>query len=469
MCRVHVPRLPRARARPRASTAFGRRRSSRSAAARRGLPSPCRVAGKCSRSCWRRAATAARIGILPRQFAGLHELQGGERTTFAFVMCCGPRHRVRGAARVGAVAAARFGRRRIAPARGQLGAAGGRLADGPRGLRRARQPGVIDGDDIFRQRREAIDEYGWRNFGEIYADHEAVSRGRRADGLALQQSVRRHRRLRHAVPAHRRSAAGGRLMDELAGHVADIDLYHTQPRPRGLQRRLFLAHPALLDRPAPPRIAPIRRASGTSRRRAVGRAQLHHRPAAALLPDRLRALARGRDSTGRLGARHGRRPQVAVSLDRSPRHGTGQRHALARLPRPRPRRRQLDQRAARRASAHRRRRAISRRPTRCSRRCIHPDDDPDALDLLDAENRWSYTVFLQALGKYLEHRADRGLVDAHYAYARAVLLKYAEWMSANERPYLDSPERLEYPDRDLGGAGHPQGGRVRVRRAPCGR
>ena len=23
-------------------------------------------------------------------------------------------------------------------------------------------------------RREIIDEYGWRNFGEIYADHEAV-------------------------------------------------------------------------------------------------------------------------------------------------------------------------------------------------------------------------------------------------------------------------------------------------------
>ena len=78
-------------------------------------------------------------------------------------------------------------------------------------------------------------------------------------------------------------------------------------------------------------------------------------------------------------------------------------------------------------------------------RCVHPDDDPEDIDPLDAENRWSYTVFLQALGKYLEYRADRGLVDAKYEYARAVLLNYAVWMSANERPYLDTPEKLEYP------------------------
>ena len=78
-------------------------------------------------------------------------------------------------------------------------------------------------------------------------------------------------------------------------------------------------------------------------------------------------------------------------------------------------------------------------------RCVHPDDDPAAIQPLDAENRWSYTVFLQALGKYLEYRAERGLVDAKFEYARAVLLKYATWMCAHERPYLDTPEQLEYP------------------------
>jgi len=78
-------------------------------------------------------------------------------------------------------------------------------------------------------------------------------------------------------------------------------------------------------------------------------------------------------------------------------------------------------------------------------RCVHPDDDPAAIDPLDAENRWSYTVFLQVLGKYLEYRADRGLLDAKYEYARGVLIRWALWMAAEERPYLDSPGRLEFP------------------------
>jgi hypothetical protein len=33
---------------------------------------------------------------------------------------------------------------------------------------------AIEGPDRFEQKREAIDEYGWRHFGEIYGDHESV-------------------------------------------------------------------------------------------------------------------------------------------------------------------------------------------------------------------------------------------------------------------------------------------------------
>jgi hypothetical protein len=62
------------------------------------------------------------------------------------------------------------------------------------------------------------------------------------------------------------------------------------------------------------------------------------------------------------------------------------------------------------------------------------------------ENRWSYTVFLQALGKYLEHRAEHGLLDEKFEYARAVLLRYAVWMCAHERPYLEAPGQLDCPD-----------------------
>ena len=34
---------------------------------------------------------------------------------------------------------------------------------------------VIEGPNSFFNKREEIDEYGWRNFGDLYADHEAVN------------------------------------------------------------------------------------------------------------------------------------------------------------------------------------------------------------------------------------------------------------------------------------------------------
>src|SRR5262249_35065705 len=63
------------------------------------------------------------------------------------------------------------------------------------------------------------------------------------------------------------------------------------------------------------------------------------------------------------------------------------------------------------------------------RRVIHPADDVPARNLLDAENRWFYTMFLQSLGRYLAYKAERGERDRMYVYARASLLHYARWMA----------------------------------------
>jgi hypothetical protein len=79
------------------------------------------------------------------------------------------------------------------------------------------------------------------------------------------------------------------------------------------------------------------------------------------------------------------------------------------------------------------------------RRCVHPADNVPQRNLLDAENRWFYTMFLQSLGRYLDHKAERGERDFMYSYARASLLHYAQWMAEKEYPYLEKPEILEYP------------------------
>jgi hypothetical protein len=80
------------------------------------------------------------------------------------------------------------------------------------------------------------------------------------------------------------------------------------------------------------------------------------------------------------------------------------------------------------------------------RRCINPGDNIESLNLLDAERRWYYTVFLEAVGLYLWQKAARGELDHTYDYARRSLLHYARWMCDHEYPYLDRPEILEYPN-----------------------
>src|SRR5262249_28186624 len=78
-------------------------------------------------------------------------------------------------------------------------------------------------------------------------------------------------------------------------------------------------------------------------------------------------------------------------------------------------------------------------------RCVHPRDDIAAKELLNAELRWSYTVFLSVLARYLNIKVEAAQLDSTYSYARASLVHYACWMLDNERPYFDHPEALEFP------------------------
>lgn len=82
---------------------------------------------------------------------------------------------------------------------------------------------------------------------------------------------------------------------------------------------------------------------------------------------------------------------------------------------------------------------------RLIRRCIHPQDDIASLELLDFEARWSYTVFLTALLKYLDLKASADTYDRMFHYGRASLRHYARWMTDNEVPYFDRPGQMEFP------------------------
>jgi len=79
------------------------------------------------------------------------------------------------------------------------------------------------------------------------------------------------------------------------------------------------------------------------------------------------------------------------------------------------------------------------------RRTVHPNENLDRLDLLNSELRWFYTMYLQALCRYLDYKVNIGQRDADFRYGVASIIHYARWMSEHEHPTLSRPDELQYP------------------------
>ena len=80
------------------------------------------------------------------------------------------------------------------------------------------------------------------------------------------------------------------------------------------------------------------------------------------------------------------------------------------------------------------------------RQTCHPHEDISSRGLDNVEDAWFYTVFLQAIVRYLLLKESNNDIDCDYWYARHSLLHYCAWMYENEGFYLDKPEILEFPN-----------------------
>jgi hypothetical protein len=382
------------------------------------------------------------LRLFPQQSADLHEIQGGEQKTHVFHAAFGrdlvtadPLAWVRQPA-LAAPGPDWFAHAEAVPYLTPS-------AVDPNADYVALVNSVIDGPHAFQRSRETIDEYGWRNFGDIYADHETVfheggtplvshynNQYDAVAGFATQF-------LRSGDP---RWWSG---MNELAAHVRDIDIYHTDADKAAYTGGLFWHTCHYVDagrsthRSYPQ--APNVPGGGPCNEHAYSTGLMLHyfltgdtasREAAIGLAD---WIVRMDDGAGTPLKWLTRAATGKASSTYSPDyHGPGRGAGNAIVVLLNALRLTGDEAYLQKAEA-------------LIRRCIHPEDDIDARQLLDAERRWSYTVFLQALARYLDEKILAGACDAQYGYARAALLRYARWMAKHERPYLDEPDRLEYP------------------------
>ena len=383
-----------------------------------------------------------RLRLFPGQFADLHEIQGGEQKTHVFHVAFGND----GLSELPLDWARRPALATASPAWYCAAGAAPYLTPMEQDVNTEYVElvkSVVEGPHSFAARREVIDEFGWRNFGDIYADHEAVFHNgpeplishynNQYDGIAGFA----YQFFRSADP--RWWAA----MEELAWHVRDIDIYHTQNDKSAYSGGLFWHTFHYVDagkstHRSYPKVEGVGGGGPANEQSYSTGLMLHYlltgetesRDAAIELADWVLALDDGtrtpfrwlsRGDTGLASKTH--------SMDyHGPGRGAG--NAIVVL-----------------LNGYRLtgRTQFLQKAESLIRRCINPLDDVNARNLLEPESRWSYTVFLQSLGRYLDEKIVRGELDERYTYAQASLLHYARWMVANEYLYLDKPEQLEYP------------------------
>lgn len=319
---------------------------------------------------------------------------------------------------------------------------------------------AIHGKRSFFARREIIDEYDWRNFGDIYADHEAVFH--KGEQEFVSHYNNQYDAVKGALIQFMRTGEPEwfQLADELARHVSDIDIYHTELDRYEYNQGLFWHTDHHLDAETATHRGVSRKhqefkepqffGSGPSPAHNYVTGLLYHYWLTGTLSSKESVMALANNIVKRLEGSDIVLEQCFVMgkalfkslmkvLKRS--NGVGE----------------YEFDGPGRASGN----AINtlldaylissddrflQHVERLIRLCISPDDNIEDRGLLTAEIHWTYNIFLQSLGRYLDIKRETGQLEQIFWYARAALLKYAKWMVDNEYPYLQKSETLEFPN-----------------------
>ncbi|WP_146394185.1 hypothetical protein [Allorhodopirellula solitaria] len=384
------------------------------------------------------------LEMFPNQLDVLEELQPGEQSTFEFWLATGAVDVLKEQLSVIADGVRPRNDRPLFCERGRIAWLTPRGADVSPEYSKYLElvDQAVAGSNSFFNKREEFDEYGWRNFGDVFADHESAYN---ADGEVYVSHYNNQYDMIYGLGIQYLTGGDSKyleLMQDLARHVIDIDIYHTDEDLPCYNHGLFWHTVHYVD-------AGLSTHRGYPRGTCGGGPSSGHAYARGLLlhycltgdPTAYEAVEKmgewmiaaedgrytrywwlaggetGLTSASGLEDYHGpgRGPGNAIEVLLSAYELTQQR-------------RFLDQ---------------------CEvliRRCVHPDQAPESLDLLDVENKWFYLIFLQALGRYLEVKISMDEIDLMYAYGQSTLLRYADWMVEHERPFLSEPEKLEYPN-----------------------
>ena len=401
----------------------------------------------------RKEGNTLTIGLFPKDAKNAYELQGGEQKTLRFLMVHGSNNSIPSTA--------------YTPLVPLLTPECYEQADAFPWFKAYTQPDALDqliaeglnGNSNFFAKREVIDEFGWRNFGEIVADHESLYQAEEEPPFISHYNNQYDPIYGFA----RQFALTGdkrwfQLMDDLARHVVDIDIYHTDEDRSEYNNGLFWHTDHYLDAYTATHRTFSRHndSSSTPGQTGGGPAQEHCYSTGLLFHHYLTSNEKSRQAVFELAhwmtALHegqgGFLEQIlalkkreipalkkmirgeTVSTHRYPfNRGTG--NYLNTL---------LD---AWILDEHG---SWLQQAETVIRKTIHPQDVIEHRNLLDVENRWSYLVLLNSLFRYLYLKRQIDGEDEQYEYTKESVLHYTRWMLKNERPFMADKTQLEFPN-----------------------
>lgn len=318
---------------------------------------------------------------------------------------------------------------------------------------------ALSPEEGFLKKREIIDEYGWRNFGDLYADHECMYLP--SDHPRF---ITHYNNQYDAIYGFARQFAltGDRrwfeLMDDLAKHVADIDIYHTDEDRTEYNHGMFWHTDHYLDahtathrtysRFNSTSSIPGQTGGGPAAEHCYSTGLLYHfwmtgsessRSAVIELATWMRNAHEG--SKGLLAQ------VLAVKKTDLPRLKKvlgGNTNGVYRYPFTRGTGNYINTLLD--ASMLEPDEGWLDLAESVIRSTIGPMDNIEERGLLDAETGWHYLVLLSAMTRYLWMKLDNNTIDEPYHYTLASLRHYWRWMVKNERPFKDDSENLEFPN-----------------------
>lgn len=308
-------------------------------------------------------------------------------------------------------------------------------------------------ENNFFEKREQIDEYGWRNFGDLYADHETLEY--QGDAELISHYNNQYDPLYGFIRQYllSKNDKWWELAQDLAQHVKDIDIYHTDKDKIEYNHGLFWH----TDHYLPAETASHRTYSKYQDANAYqdhagggGPGGQHCYTTGLALHYFLTGDETSKQAVIKLAhwitnVYEGSGTFLDYLLKIKNKHIPGQKNVVTgQYP--------LDRGTGNYIIALIDAYDVSGKQSYLDQASLvikntaKPNEDLSKRNLANIEESWFYTVFLQAVGRYLHIKEANMQFDESFKYSQSLLLHYAQWMLDNEQPYLETPDILEYPN-----------------------